>query len=188
MRSDLLFRYVGSWLGEPLGLNPSLRQTSAIVSLLGTQLTLHKLQLLLNGHLNDPALNLSLSQESLSCDLRVRRQLQQLSLDHIIATSRGGQDHPQNYFLMSRQVNNYFDNSWTAEKVAYIGPQAALAAGSWHAQVAWYHPGPEGVSGVNRVQPTRQVCCSCATHRASVLQLCILGVLSKYSVLLYCIR
>jgi hypothetical protein len=55
-------------------------------------------------------------------------------MDHTIPVSRGGQDHPQNYFLMPRKVNNYFGNSWTAEKVAYIGPEAAQAAGRhrWH--------------------------------------------------------
>jgi hypothetical protein len=61
--------------------------------------------------------------------LDCRQQLEEYSLDHIIPSSRGGKDHPTNYFLMPRHVNNYFGNSWTAEKVAYIGAGAALAAG-----------------------------------------------------------
>jgi hypothetical protein len=53
------------------------------------------------------------------------------SLDHIIPKSRGGKDHPHNYFLMRKEVNGYFGNSWTAEKVAYIGLEAAVAAGTF---------------------------------------------------------
>lgn len=55
--------------------------------------------------------------------------LSDYSLDHIIPVSRGGKNHPDNYFIMLPWVNNYFGNSWTAEKVAYIGLSAAVGAG-----------------------------------------------------------
>lgn len=51
-------------------------------------------------------------------------------IDHIIPASRGGHNNRLNYFLMPRAVNNYFADKWTAEKVAYIGVNAALGPGS----------------------------------------------------------
>lgn len=140
----LAFRYVGSWLGAPLHLDPALRRTSAIMPKLDFSLTPRQLQLLLGGDIDDPALHLDLSKDSrwaawdpdakeCSYGMSIRNQLQQYSLDHIIPSSRTGQHHPRNYFLMPREVNTYFGNSWTAEKVAYIGLEAAQAAGSQHA-------------------------------------------------------
>jgi hypothetical protein len=50
------------------------------------------------------------------------------TIDHIIPASRGGEHQPCNYFLMPIDVNAYFGNNWTAEKVAYIGHEAAVEA------------------------------------------------------------
>jgi hypothetical protein len=113
------------------------------MSKLESSLTPHQLQLILSGEVDDryPALDMALSKDSYapysdSNHTQVCQQLKQYSLDHIIPSSRRGQDHLNNYFLMPRKVNNYFGNSWTAEKVAYIGHEAAQAAGRHHA--GWY--------------------------------------------------
>jgi hypothetical protein len=126
-------------------MDPALRRTATILFEV-LRLTPQQLQLLLDGYINDPELQYGLTRfrrENLphGHDYYIEpstgecwRELQDYSLDHIIPSSLGGQHHPQNYFLMPREVNNYFGNSWTAKKVAYIGAGAALAAGShrWH--------------------------------------------------------
>lgn len=114
-------------------LEPQLRKTSRIWDRLRSQLAPTEVKSLLKGDLNalrkrclDPAHGARKTSEAQN--LRSCALLQGYSIDHIIPKSRGGKDHPENYFLMPRRAKMYFGNSWTAEKVAYIGLEAALAA------------------------------------------------------------
>lgn len=131
-------RYVGNWLKWPLYLDADLRRTKEVMSKLSQKLTYSELNAMLKG-----SYNFAWGWDREFCERRCLRPshawrtyrlLGDYSLDHIIPVSRGGKHHPENYFLMPQQVNNYFGNSWTAEKVAYIGLDAALAAGRlrWH--------------------------------------------------------
>ena len=47
--------------------------------------------------------------------------LEDLSIDHILPTSIGGVDHPFNYSVMPKELNNNFDGWWTEEKKNYMG-------------------------------------------------------------------
>lgn len=113
-------------------LEPQLRKTSRIWDRLRSQLAPTEVKSLLKGDLNalrERCLDPSHGARKTSKDMRRScALLQGYSIDHIIPKSRGSKDHPENYFLMPRRANMYFGNSWTAEKVAYIGPEAALAA------------------------------------------------------------
>lgn len=99
-------RYVGSWLGAPLQMDPALRRTTTILSEVAFRLTPQQLQLLLDGYINDPELQYGLTRfrrENLphGHDYYIEpstgecwRELQDYSLDHIIPSSLGGQHHP----------------------------------------------------------------------------------------------
>jgi len=132
-------RYVGSWKAQPLGLDRVLRKPAAILSKLQGGLAPQEVQALLSHEgFNAPSLrhaHLSTSSSSTFAQWELNSKLlSSYSFDHIIPASRRGQDHPDNYFLMPLRVNGYFGNGWTAEKVAYIGAGAAMAAGRlrWH--------------------------------------------------------
>lgn len=137
------FRYVGSWKYAPFNLDSDLRKPAAILSRLDRGLTPAKVQALLSPRgFEAPSFRNTfclLSRTTLASNLWYSNSnlLWSYSLDHIIPASRGGKDHPDNYFLTPLQINIRFGNSWTAEtlnRVAYIGLGAALGAGRlrWH--------------------------------------------------------
>jgi hypothetical protein len=114
-------------------LKPELRKPSRIKFDLAYHLTSQQLQALLMGDITEmnslPMQCLAWDNFDCRCDDNWRILDSHYSLDHIIPKSRGGINHHHNFFLMPRSTNCYFGNSWTAEKVAYIGLEAAVAAG-----------------------------------------------------------
>lgn len=103
-------------------MDPQLRKTSTILDWLSSSLTTEQIQGLLDGHLSDSDLFPPVATQPRSVwvgiDMwRENRDLlleQCCSIDHIIPRSRGGLNHPSNYFLMPCKVNNYFADRWTA--------------------------------------------------------------------------
>lgn len=59
----------------------------------------------------------------------------QFEIDHIVAASFGGPDHPYNYFIMPKEVNNHFREYMTPAKLAYIGKKNAAKAKAF---VQWF--------------------------------------------------
>ena len=53
-------------------------------------------------------------------------RLEDLDIDHLLPTSLGGMDHPYNYNLVPKGINNEFGSLWTAEKLTYLGAQNAM--------------------------------------------------------------
>lgn len=92
------------------------------MKLLYSRLGVRGLNALLAGQMDDLALMLPGGLSDLAGVnwhewTEVYNLLSSYSLDYIIPVSRGGKDHPKNYFLMPTHVNFYFGNSWSAEKV-----------------------------------------------------------------------
>ena len=54
--------------------------------------------------------------------------LADLDIDHILPKSVGGQDHPYNYVLLPKKLNNSLSGWYTFQKEGYIGRAAAKDA------------------------------------------------------------
>lgn len=48
-------------------------------------------------------------------------KLDDCQIDHILPRSIGGADHPFNYFILPKEVNQRWSGWWTKEKRAYMG-------------------------------------------------------------------